>query len=101
MLTERFPDTVETQPEMLAHHYNEAGLSKLAVVYWQWAGDRGHTRSAHQEAISYLDNGLKVLETLPETPDGRDRGGWLKVKRKPSMPIRCRQFLTMPSRSRL
>ena len=27
VLAERFPETVETQPELLAHHYTEAGLS--------------------------------------------------------------------------
>jgi predicted ATPase len=33
VLEERFPSLCETQPELLAHHYTEAGLSVQAVVY--------------------------------------------------------------------
>lgn len=31
VLEERFPDTKETQPELLAHHYTEAGLIAQAL----------------------------------------------------------------------
>jgi len=40
VLETRFPDTVKTQPELLAYHYTEAGLSAKAVGYWQRAGQR-------------------------------------------------------------
>ena len=46
MLEEQFPETVETQPELLAHHYTEAGLMVQAVRYWQQAGQRALERSA-------------------------------------------------------
>src|SRR5215510_6115435 len=49
-----FPTTVETQPELLAHHYTEAGLMTQAIPYWQKAGQRAAQRSAHQEAIGHL-----------------------------------------------
>src|SRR5919201_468897 len=39
-LEARFADTVEAQPELLAHHYTEAGLSAPAVHFWQRAGER-------------------------------------------------------------
>ena len=39
-MTERFPETTETQPELLAHRYMEAGLSARAMVYWQRAGQQ-------------------------------------------------------------
>ena len=39
-LEARFPETVETQPELLAHHTTEAGLAVQAVEYWQRAGRR-------------------------------------------------------------
>ncbi|HEY7491051.1 MAG TPA: AAA family ATPase, partial [Candidatus Tectomicrobia bacterium] len=45
VLETRFPDTVKTQPELLAHHYTEAGLSARAVGYWQRAGQRTLARS--------------------------------------------------------
>ena len=38
VLAERFPDIVETQPELLAQHYTEAGLAQQATDYWQRPG---------------------------------------------------------------
>ena len=67
-LEARFPETRETQPELLAHHYTEAGLSAQAVVYWQQAGQRAIARSAHMEAIAHLQRGLAVSATLLDTP---------------------------------
>ena len=69
VLVERFPDIVETQPELLAHHFTEAGLGVTAVGYWQRAGLRGMQRSAYVEAISQLTKALELLNTLPETPE--------------------------------
>jgi predicted ATPase len=69
VLVEHFPDTAETQPELLAHHYTEAGLGAQAIPYWQRAGRRASERSAYVEAIAHLTNGLKLLESLPDTPD--------------------------------
>jgi predicted ATPase len=51
MLEVRFPATVETEPELVAHHYTEAGCSAQAVGYWQQAGQRAIQRSANVEAI--------------------------------------------------
>jgi class 3 adenylate cyclase/predicted ATPase len=69
VLESRFPETVETQPELLAHHYTEAGLSAQAIPYWQTAGERAAQRSAHQEAVGHLTTGVEVLQTLPDTPE--------------------------------
>src|SRR5262249_39015585 len=68
VLEAQFPEIVETQPELLAHHYTEAGCTEHAIPYWQQAGQRANERSAHAEAISHLTKGLEVLKTLPDTP---------------------------------
>jgi predicted ATPase len=68
-LEAQFPETVEAQPELVAHHYTEAGLTEKAVPYWHHAGQNAIQRSAHVEAISHLRQGLALLETLPETPE--------------------------------
>jgi predicted ATPase/class 3 adenylate cyclase len=68
VLTEQFPGLAETQPELVAHHYTEAGLAAEAVEYWQRAGERSNARSAYVEAVAYLTKGLEVLKTLPDTP---------------------------------
>jgi predicted ATPase/class 3 adenylate cyclase len=68
-LAERFPEIKETQPELLAHHYTEAGLIAEAVPYWLQAGQRASRRSAHVEAVSHLTKGLELLATLPDGPE--------------------------------
>jgi class 3 adenylate cyclase/predicted ATPase len=69
VLETQFSETAETQPELLAHHYTEAGLGEAAVEYWQRAGQRAAERSAHQEAVRHLTTGLELLARLPETPE--------------------------------
>ena len=69
VLAERFPATRETQPELLAHHYTEAGLPAQALPYWQQAGQRAIERSAYVEAIAHLTTGLEMLTALPATPE--------------------------------
>jgi predicted ATPase len=73
VLEAQFLVTVDQQPELLAHHYTEAGLIEKAVPYWQQAGQRAIERSAHTEAISHLTKGLELLKTLPETPQRLQR----------------------------
>ena len=69
VLEARFPDLCETQPELLAHHYTEAGLIAQAIPYWQRAGQRAIQRSANLEAIGHLTKGPELLKTLPDTPE--------------------------------
>jgi predicted ATPase len=69
VLEAQFFDIVETQPELLAHHYTEAGVAKQALLYWQRAGERAIQRSAHAEAIAHLSKGLDLLKLLPDTPE--------------------------------
>src|SRR5215813_6372555 len=51
VLEGRFPETVETQPELVAQHYTEAGLIKQAIPYWHQAGQNAVQRSANVEAV--------------------------------------------------
>ena len=69
VLEAQFPETVETQPELLAHHYTEAGCAEQAVIYWQRAGQHASDRSANLEAVSHCTTGIELLKTLPETPE--------------------------------
>jgi class 3 adenylate cyclase/predicted ATPase len=68
VLEAHFPTLVETQPELLAHHYTAAGCHEPAVSYWQRAGQHASERLAHLEAISHLNTGIELLKSLPETP---------------------------------
>ncbi len=69
VLEERFPETVATEPELLAHHYTEAGLLTQAIPYWQQAAQQALQHSANVEAIQHLSTGLTLLKTLPDTPE--------------------------------
>jgi predicted ATPase len=68
VLESQFPETTETQPELVAQHCMEAGLTNQSATYWYKAAQRAVQRSAHVEAISHLHQGLELLQTLPETP---------------------------------
>ena len=68
-MEERLPEIIETQPELLAHHYSEAGRAEQALPYWQDAGKRAVQRSANVEAINHLTRGLELLKTLPDSPE--------------------------------
>ena len=65
LLETSFPEVVEAQPEVVAHHYSEGRQIEKAIGYWQKAGRRAIQRSANQEAIHHLQNGLELIATLP------------------------------------
>jgi class 3 adenylate cyclase/predicted ATPase len=69
VLVRQFAETVASAPELVAHHYTEAGLISRAVPYWHRAGEIASQRSAHAEAISHLSKGLELLKTLPDTSE--------------------------------
>jgi predicted ATPase len=64
VLEAHFPQTSVTQPELLGHHFTEAGLTEKALGYWLKAGLRSRERAADREAINHLNTGLALLETL-------------------------------------
>ena len=69
VLAAQFPEVADIQPELLAHHYTEAGLVEPAVLYWLRAGQRALQRSANVEAIRHFTQGLEVLQHFPATPE--------------------------------
>ena len=66
VLEKRFPESAESEPEIIAHHYTEAGLIDPAITYWRRAGQRAAEKSANSEAVSHLNRALELLLTLPE-----------------------------------
>lgn len=69
ILQERFPETEATEPEVLAHHYTEAGLPLQALPLWRLAGQRAVERSANHEAIGHLNKALGLIKDLPGSLD--------------------------------
>ena len=68
MLETQFPETAESQPELIARHCTEAGLIEKAVAFWAKAGRRSMARSALVEAVAQLTRALDQIATLPSTP---------------------------------
>ena len=68
-LESQFAELAKTKPELLAHHYTLAGLTKQAIDYWQRAGGRAAKRSANVEAAAYLTRGLVLIQDLPQSED--------------------------------
>jgi predicted ATPase len=63
------PELMESQPELFAQHYAEAGLVEKAVAYWGKAGRRSAARSAMSEAAAQLQKGLDQLTLLPDNSE--------------------------------
>jgi class 3 adenylate cyclase/predicted ATPase len=66
-LETHFPELMDSQPELFAQHYAEAGLIDKSVAYWGRAGQKSAARSAMAEAAAQLQKALDQLELLPET----------------------------------
>jgi class 3 adenylate cyclase/predicted ATPase len=64
------PELMDSQPELFAQHYAEAGLVEKSVAYWGKAGHRSAARSAMAEAAAQFQKGLDQLKLLP---DSRER----------------------------
>ena len=69
ILQRDFPQLVENQPEVLAHHYQEAGNHQLAIRCWFESGQRAVAHSANVEAIANFRKALQLLNALQETPE--------------------------------
>jgi predicted ATPase len=67
VLEEQWPETAETQPELLGHHCAQAGLVEQAIAYYARAGHRAVARSAMAEAIAQLTKGLELLTSLTDS----------------------------------
>ncbi len=67
VLEGQFPERSEAEPELLAHHFTEAGAADQAVAYWRRAGDRALERSAFIEATAHLTKGLEQLAARPDS----------------------------------
>src|SRR5438034_540641 len=65
-LEERFAEIVASQPEIVAHHFTEAGLVEPAIDYWLKAGQQAARRSANAEALNHFARGLDLLPKIDD-----------------------------------
>jgi class 3 adenylate cyclase/tetratricopeptide (TPR) repeat protein len=74
VLVERFPAMTESLPEVVAHHYAEAGVATEAVGYWRRAGQIATARSANREAVNFFEKALSALDELSESQNVLEQG---------------------------
>ncbi|QRK06366.1 protein kinase [Archangium violaceum] len=60
--------TTTAPPELIAHHYTQAGELEPAIRFWTRAGELALHRSAFEESGGHLEQALQLLGRLPETP---------------------------------
>ena len=65
-LESQFAEIAENQPEVLARHFTEAGMSETAIQYWSKAGERALQRSANAEAAAHLTSAIKLICVSPK-----------------------------------
>jgi hypothetical protein len=66
------PERATAAPEVIAHHFTEAGLDELAIEWWGKAGNQALRRSAFQEAISHLGTAIAMAD---KAAAGKPTGG--------------------------
>ena len=68
-LERRFAERVKMEPELLAYHYEQAGLTVQAIDYRHRAARRDAERSANIEALNHFNKALELLKDLPQGPE--------------------------------
>jgi tetratricopeptide (TPR) repeat protein len=66
ILRDSFGATAAAEPEALAHHFTQAGMTDAAIEWWGKAGDQALRRSAFQEAIAHLGKAIELADKASE-----------------------------------
>ena len=87
LLEEKFVAVVETEPELLAYHFGEAGECASASAYSERAGDRAVARVSYAEAIASYRAAITQNAALPDTADHKRRELALLLKLGPALSV--------------
>jgi class 3 adenylate cyclase/predicted ATPase len=78
-LQSKFAQIAEVQPELLAHHFTEAGLTEQAIRWWERAALRSAARYNNVEAVSQFNRALVLLTQLAGEPSTQRREFELRI----------------------
>lgn len=73
VLETQFPETAETQPELLAHHALQGEVWSKALEFYRHAGTKALSQSAYSEAVVYGEQALLALRQLPVRRDMQEQ----------------------------
>ena len=68
VLRDQLAAGADTEPELLARHFTQAGLIEAASEWWGIAGQRSLARSALLEAVTQLTHATDQIASLAPTP---------------------------------
>jgi class 3 adenylate cyclase/tetratricopeptide (TPR) repeat protein len=72
-LEDLFAGRLEDVVELVAYHFGRGQVWAKAAAYLRWSAVKAQARSAHREALASLEDALKALRQLPETPERREQ----------------------------
>ena len=87
VLVKHFQTTVEAEPEVIAHHYREAGIADAASTYFERAGDRAAARSAYIEAKAHFRAAIEEADRSPQKDERARRALTLLLKLGPAIAV--------------
>jgi predicted ATPase len=92
------PERAAVEPEVIAHHFTQAGLDDLAIEWWGKAGDQALHRSAFQEAIAHLGKAIEMADKGAAVPSQGQKlhaayGNALFAARGPGAPETTEAFV--------
>jgi len=68
-----YPNRLEEHYELLAYHYGRSANADKAVNYLYLTNQKAIKLNALEEAKAYFDGAMEFLDTLPKTPENRQR----------------------------
>ncbi len=68
-----YPDRLEEHHELLAYHYARSANTDKALQYLDLANQKAAKLNAMEEAKTYFDEAMALLDALPETEENRQR----------------------------
>ena len=84
-LESKFSEIAAAQPELMAQHCTEAGLTEKAIGYLLKAGQQAVAHSAMVEAVALLEKGLALLTNLPPNPQRQQQELDLRIALGPAL----------------
>jgi len=85
LLVDRFPAAAERLPEVVAHHFTEAGLASEAIGHWVKAGRLARARWANREAVECFEQTLNVIKSLPVSPATQEQAFDILLELRPAL----------------
>ena len=84
------PSVSHMEPELLAYHYEQAGLAGPAVEYWHRAARRDAERSANIEALNHFNRALDVAQGSAARPGAECLGVGAPPRTRSPLAVRKR-----------